>query len=43
MHINTLLRLCAALGCAPVQLEPMLGLQPRKGLLWDRGVFVKKR
>ena len=43
VRLGTLLRVAAALGAAPAQLLPRLAMQPRKGLLWERGVFVAKR
>ena len=41
--ISTLVRVAVALGCAPVELIPSLGMRPRTGLLWERGVFRHKR
>ena len=38
MHVETLLRVAAALGCAVVELAPVLGVRPRGGLLEERGV-----
>ena len=37
--LATLYRVSTALGCAPSDLIPSLAQRPRRGLLWDRGVF----
>jgi len=39
LPVSTLVRVAVALGCAPVELLPELGRRPRRGLLWDRGIF----
>jgi len=38
MRIDTLLRVSAALGCAPAELIPALATRPKGGLLRGRGV-----
>ncbi len=43
LPVSTLVRVAVALGCAPVELIPSLGMRPRTGLLWERGVFRLKR
>jgi DNA-binding Xre family transcriptional regulator len=39
VRLSTLLRVSAALGCAPAEIVPVLAARPRSGLLWERGVF----
>ncbi len=43
LPISTLARVAVALGCAPAELIPALVRRPRSGLLFDRGVFRRKR
>ena len=43
MKVVTLARVSLALGCAPAELVPQLARRPRKGLLYDRGVFKLKQ
>ena len=40
VQLGTLMRVSAALGCAPAEILPMLAIRPRGGLLWERGVFT---
>ena len=42
LPLSTLLRIAIALGCAPVELLPMLGRRASRGLLYERGVFQRK-
>ena len=37
---ETRLRVAAALGAAPAELWPILAVRPRRGLLWERGIFT---
>ncbi len=41
--LSTLVRLAVALGCAPVELCPSLGMRPKTGLLYERGVYCLTR
>ena len=43
LPVSTVVRVAVALGCAPVELLPELGQRPRRGLLWDRGIFRRER
>ena len=43
MKLDTLVRVALALGYAPAEIVPELARRPRKGLLYDRGVFKLKR
>ena len=43
VKLETLARVALALGCAPAEIVPELARRPRKGLLYDRGVFKLKR
>ena len=42
MKLETLARVSLALGCAPAELIPELARRPRTGLLYDRGVFLRR-
>ena len=42
LRIGTLLRVAAALGAAPAEVLPILAVRPRRGLLWERGLFGGK-
>ena len=41
-RLGSALRVAVALGAAPAELWPMLAMRPRRGLLWERGVFTSK-
>ena len=43
LPILQLVKLAVCLGCAPVEILPALGKRPSRGILWDRGVFRRKR
>ena len=43
LKLETLARVSLALGCAPAEIVPELARRPRKGLLYERGVFKLKR
>jgi len=38
LKLGTLLRVAAAIGCAPAELLPVLAVTPRGGLLSERGL-----
>ena len=38
LKLGTLLRVAAAIGCAPAELLPVLAVTPRGGLLSERGI-----
>ena len=39
LRIGTLLRVAAALGAAPAEILPILAMRPRRGLLYEAGIF----
>jgi hypothetical protein len=43
LPLSTIVRVAVAMGCSVVELLPSLGKRPRTGLLWERGVFRRKR